>query len=670
MGVNYDGLEQVIIPDEKITKKDTPKKRSKEPKITLFSKIKDNPITEVRNLISVTETAMQDRVSVWKRYRLKYRRGLSYLKGTSSVPLQFTNYIFSTIETVKANMTRNLPLLTVSPIGARDDVAADLLTKVLADSLERGGIKRATRIVVHHGLIATMAYFKVYYSDIEDKLIVDAIEPEHMLVDPKATGLDNARWAIHKKCNVPIDEIYATYGVIPENDGDTASERNENIMSDRDGTYITLGEIQAAIDVAPTYDVYEAWIRCWEADRENDWYVVTLAGGTILKEEFSVYDHNSLPFVEWFANEDYQADNIYHRGVGFIEEIEPLQDRVDSLDLKITKHIALMSNRQRYISGNSGLNVNTMDNTAGRTYKVNGDPTKSVFYDAPPQMSQEVYAYRDRTELLMQTVSGVFDVTMGRKPTGITAGRAIESLKDSAETRLATVVDTLAEALAVVGDLALQVILQMYDGDRIIRSTDSDKDKDVLIVADYPENLKPQPAYELDEMGMPKLDENGSPIQLSPDTPDNSDSQDIDPMLQEARDLWKEQNKIGLVIADITYEWDIKANTDSALPSTKAERGQMASDLFRLGAVDRKALLDTLDFPDRAKILQRLTAEATGKNAGDPTVDTTTGQIDQIMQMLAQMGIPQEALDQIMQQVQGGGGQPQQTGNFPPQITM
>lgn len=653
-------------PKPKETEKKKPQK--KEPLVTLYSKVKDDPVGEISKLITVTENAMQERVLVWDRYRRKYRRGMYYLRSLSNgAPLYFTNYIYATVESVKANLTRNLPSITASPRGERDDLAADLISRVLVDSLERGGIKSATREVVHNGLVATLAYFKVFYSDLTEGLEICAVAPEDLLVDPKSTNVDDARWVIHKRSNVPVDEIYATYGKIPNKKSPVEGSQIDPGMGERTGLYITEGELQDAIDVAPTFDTYECWIRCWETDRENDWYVVIIAGDTVLDEYFSPYDHNKTPFVEWIAVEDYCGDNIYHRGVGYIEEIEPLQDRVDALDMKLYKNISLLANRQRYVSANSGLNINTMDNTSGRIFKVNGDPSKATYYDIPPQMSEATYNYRDRTEMLMQTVSGVYDVTMGRRPTGITAGRAIESLKDSAETRLATVADTISETLQRVGDRGLQTILQMYDGERIIRSTDGDKDKDFLVVADYPPELQPQPDPKLDSFGMAMTDDNGEPLIDE----ENFDPNTITPELQQARDQWKQEANVAVVLSDMTYTWDVKVSTDSALPSARAERGQIAADLFRLGAIDREALLEAMDFPNRHKILNRLAAEATGKNAGDPNVDQTNGQLEQVFAALEQLGIPQEVLQQVLQQVQQGGQQPaQQGGNFPPQMTM
>ena len=664
-------FEGVYMSDEDALKKEkSPKPEKKEPNVTLYSMVKAAPVRKISQLVSLTMSAMQDRQAVWDRYRRKYRRGMYYLRSVSdaSAPY-FTNYLYATIEAVKANLTRNLPAIIASPRGQRDDLAADLMSRVLSDSLERGGLKVALREVVHHGLIATMAHFKIGYSELTDNIEVCAVPPDDLLIDPKATAISNARWVIHRKHNVPADELYALYGVLPSKAEDKTSElATVNALNDRQGLYVSEGELSDAIQVSQTFDTYEAWIRCWESDRENDWYVVTIAGDTVLKSEFSVYAHNKTPFVTWIAAEDFAGDNIYHRGAGYIEEIEPLQDRVDSMDGKLHRNISLLSNRQRFVSANAGLNINTMDNTAGRTYKVNGDPTKAVYYDAPPQMNQSVFEYRDNTEMLIQTVSGVFDVTMGRRPTGITAGRAIESLKDAGETRLASILDTIAEALGEVGDLGMQDILQFFDGERIIRSTDGDKDKDFVIVADYPPELQPQPPMQEDSFGFPILGDDDQPLPV-----EMEGEPEVTPDLLEQRELWKEQSGIALVLSDVTYTWDIKTDTDSALPSARAERGQIAADLFRLGAIDREALLSAMDFPERHKILQRLASEATGKNAGDPNVDPTAGVVDAITQALVQAGLPQDAVQQIIEQaVSGGqaGGAPAQGGNFPPQMTM
>lgn len=656
------------------------KKSKKKPTDTIYGRVTSKPVETVKALVDDSNTVLSQRTPVWDRYRRKYRRGLNYLAGDSATGMiYFTNYIYSNVETIKAVLTKNLPFITVVPRGEKDDLAADVMSRVLTDVLEKGELKQATKGMVHNGLLSTMGYIKTSFNPEENKVCFESVLPDYVFVDPLSLTLKNPRWVIHKKPCVSVEEIYAIYGVVPETTK-TKSTELSSLYDDDDLSGDTTSDNSKSLSkVGDTFDVFEAWIRCWDEDRENDWYIVTTAGETVLREEFSVYDHNNHPFDCWFCVEDESAENVYTRGVGAVEEIEPLQDRADSMDFKIMKHLNLMTNRQRYVSTQSGLNANTIDNTPGRVYMVQGDPSKTVYYDVPPALNQEIYNYRADTEPAMQTVSGVFDVMQGRRPTGITAGSAINSLKDSAETRTGCLSDSVSAVLQGIGSKTLSIIFQMYDDDMLLKASDADDDKAFVVVSDYPEELQPMGVPEVDEMGQFVVDDDGGFLY------DESEEPEVDEQLLADRLAWKEQNAIALVLSDISYDWDVKIDTDSALPAVKAERSQVASDLFRLGAIDRQAVLDTMDFPNRRKILSRIQAEVTGKDAGDPNAEAGNGAVEmmlqQLQQILANQGAPPEVVEQIIMQLQSGGEQqggydPLQAvsdaqngnGTFPPQM--
>lgn len=653
------------------------KGKASPPQNTIFAKAKSKPVETVQSLIADSKTAMSERTPVWDRHRRKYRRGLYYLSGASSTNglVYFTNYIYSSVETLKATLTKNMPRVAVSPKGEKDDIAADIMSRVITDVMLQGRLQQALRGMVHNGLLSSLGYIKTYFDPTELKIKYTSILPDNLLVDPLATTLEDCRWVSHKKCSVSVEEIYSLYGVVPE--AIKKSKETDDLYDEDD--YASSGEDSddktKLSTVGETFDVYETWIRVWDEDRENDWYIVTTAGNTALREEFSVYEHNQHPFDVWFCIEDETAENIYTRGVGAVEEIESLQDRADAIDFKIMRHLNLMTNRQRYVSTQSGLNANAIDNTAGRVYMVQGDPSKTIYYDVPPALSQEVYSYRDDTEPAMQTVSGVFDVMSGRKPSGVTAGRAITELKDSAETRTGCMSDTIGEAITRIGNKTLSIVFQVYDNDMLLRATDADEDELFVVMAEYPEELQASKTPLVGEDGEFEVGEDGEFV-----FDEEEGEPEVDEALKMQREEWKKQNNIALVLEDLEYEWDIKIDTSSALPSVKAERGQLAADLFRLGAVDRKAVLDTLEFPNRRKILSRIEAEVTGKNAGDPNAEAGVGAIDALMQqfqqVLQQAGAPPEAIQQIMEQLmasQQGGEQGMSDaqngqGNFPPQV--
>lgn len=715
---------------------------------SLVKQAEKDPVGLVNKLLSVTEPTVNQRMMVWDRYQRKYRRGLLYLTDVyANNPLYFTNYVFSVVEAAKANMTRNMPELSAKPKGLKDNVASNLMSRVLRDSLSRAGLKRVTREVLHYGLINTIGWYKVAWDEDADELAIMGCHPKNVLIDPDAVDYHEPRWIIHRIPAQDASKIYDIYGEYPSS-GKKDEDKVIGSSVTRSNLYSTGSNMAEVIDVAPSVDLYECWIRSYEKKRKNDWYIVTVAGGVVLEEGYSEYKHNCHPFVPWIANEDFNSDNFYTRGAGYVEEMEPLQDRADALDLRIYKNISLTSNRQKIVSAQSGVNPSVVDNTQGRVITANGDPSKAVYYDIPPQFGTDVYNYRTQTELLIQTVTGIMDVTQGRRPTGIIAGRAIQSLKDSAEVRLDDGSDTHALALNEVGALALQNILQFMAKDRIILATDADQE-DIRVIAEYPESLQPdsdileiiqaqqamqaeslamgfeapdemagmgvpgvpqQPGMTptapagMDMMGMPGMptDMGGSgrmggmpmgapPMQASqppdlldyvPDEPPPEDMEELDgisPELRKMREEWKARNNISLVLEDVKYDWDVYVNTDSALPKTPTERSQVAADLFRLGVIDRKAVLDALNYPNADAILKRLEGDVTGKDAGNPEAEAGTGQIDMLMQafiqILGQLGVPQEIIPSVMQELQAGMGQqstpaPNQGGNFQPQIAM
>jgi hypothetical protein len=60
--------------------------------------------------------------------------------------------------------------------------------------------------------------------------------------------------------------------------------------------------------------------------------------------------------------------------------------------------------------------------------------------------------------------------------------------------------------------------------------------------------------------------------------------------------------------------------------------------MFRLGAIDRKALLDILDWPDATNVLRRLSAAETGKTPPEYSQDNAAAvQQQQMAEQQAQM---------------------------------
>ncbi|HYE78819.1 MAG TPA: hypothetical protein VEI97_12615, partial [bacterium] len=53
-------------------------------------------------------------------------------------------------------------------------------------------------------------------------------------------------------------------------------------------------------------------------------------------------------------------------------------------------------------------------------------------------------------------------------------------------------------------------------------------------------------------------------------------------------------------------DWDLHVEVDSMMPGTRAARAQQAIQLYQLQLLDKRAVLETIEWPDREKILRRL----------------------------------------------------------------
>ena len=538
---------------------------------------KPNAVNLVKQLVKVSETEMSEAAVRWQRWRKKYRRGLKYLTEdslTNRTPLYSTNYLYGNVETVKSNLCRALPPISLRGVESSDEQAASLLLKVLEDSLKEANFQNAEVRWVHHGSICGYGVMKVSYDPNAYRGLgnnrFEVVLNEDFLLDPWAVHPDESRWVIHRRRNVSVDEIWSLYGKWVEPEGRNAKEG-------------FAYDMEPSQQVGGTATLYECWLKKWREGGKFDWYVISVAGDTLLDFRKNPYDHGMLPFSVWYPAEDDAAENAYLVGIGEIEEIEPLQDLADVLDVQFYQAVKKQVNRQRVVSMQSG--IGQVSDDPGRVYYVQGDVRQAMAWDNPPGIGHEALIFRQSVPMQMQVVSGITDAMAGRRPVGIVAGRAVERLQDAGAMRIFFKQVGLAQALRRVLQMALSNIFQYYEDDRIVRISTG---KDMRVLGKYPDALK-----------LPK-----------------NASDDVKAEILAAREQFKASYRVDLVLEDISQEYDIIIETDSPLPTNRQDRAQIAFDLWRTNALDRKAILDVYDWPGRDEILARMGALETAAMAG------------------------------------------------------
>lgn len=649
--IDVEELQKEMDGEEKPKKK---RRKEDEPESRLLQAVLKNPAAFVNALVTRTESIMEQRASAWRRYRAKYRLGLRYQSGNIGGTSMFVaNYIFSNVETVKANIGNNMPVISLEDPGVDDVSQLDMLTKLVRTSLIRGGLFEAQQEVVHHAALCGHAAFKLSFdadaANGEGDNVVECVQPEDLLVDPLAVpfwdkdGRTRARYIIHRRRDVSADEIKAVYGVDMLEDEESIEDDESEVVVNSLDTAQTGSSVRTRPFGDPqnplgrTWDVYECWLQTYEPFEEDEegnvirspWYVITVAGNKVLKQGYSPYKHGRAPFYVWFDGADTGALDFYHIGIGEVEEIEMLQDRNAILDLQIIRNVRQTVNRQRIVNRLLGITKDDVDNTEGKVYEVAGDPRMAMYWDSPPQLGTDVYTYRMMGETLIQLVSGVTDVQGGRKPTGIAAAKAIQALQEASERRVHVKQKTLLAVMRFIVQDALSNIFQFYPPERIVRLVGG---QTITVAREYPPELRPgykikiQPVAGEEDVieGMPEPEE----IEL-----------EEGPELERMRLQWKQMNGIDLVLEDVKLEYDAVVTHGSALPEDKGERGALALDLFRLNAIDRQALLEALEWPDRGEIIKRM-GNQTSEQAKVQAQGMIQGMGDFIQQAMSQQMAP------------------------------
>jgi hypothetical protein len=154
----------------------------------------------------------------------------------------------------------------------------------------------------------------------------------------------------------------------------------------------------------------------------------------------------------------------------------------------------------------------------------------------------------------MEKLSGITEVTEGRRPGQVTSGVAIESLATMAQTTIRLKARQIEAMIERMGQKLIPRIFQFYTTDRVFNFSGASNGK-------------------------------------------------IQKYTFEREKIRKKIQKDGeLSFRDYVF----KVVPTSSLAMTKWQKGLMATQLYQMGLIDEKAALDSLEFPNRDEIMKRM----------------------------------------------------------------
>ena len=557
-----------------------------------------------------------------KYYRAYYGKTWKDQKQTGTSTKPEINIVRPAIQTIVPIMTDAKPGFTVIPKTAKDME----FTEMLSESVDylwqnQDMLVKMVEVITDMCIIDASILKVTWNSDLQDGLGDVDIEP----IDLSKIWVNKECIDFDRKFKYSIEEVTKTVGewktIFPKHADDIKPDsqvkdggNNKEIRgsyNDGENTLVSPVDQDRNKDADPMKgqsnlhdnQVATGW-EVWYVDDAIDEYIENDEDGEerkVLKKRFpnghltTLLPHQQL--ILQSTQNPYNGDrqNPYVRfidtvvprqfyGQGEAEVLLDTQNMLNRTARVITEYLRLMSNPVWILDKNSGVNTQALTNKISLIIKK--EPGTDVKRDFPDSIPPYVFEWFNTLLRLGDTQSGVQDVTQGRKPVGITAAEAIETLQEAAQTRIRLKDRNMENSLNQLGKLITNMMLQYYRGVRYQRVAGKSEDKPDFI-----------------EYTIEPVDAEGNAI----DTADNAQGYQMiktvtawNPETEEYVEMPQQRAMTNKTT------FDFKISSGTSLPFQKAQRGQRALQLFDRGAIDRQELLESFEWAKAEEVLQRI----------------------------------------------------------------
>ena len=379
----------------------------------------------------------------------RWRRNEELYTGKILAPFNLPKYKsrievptpFSIVETIYAILTDRKPVVDLMP--KREDQVPRLqgIREALSHELEVSKAWRAVNGMKRDGLIYGNGFLKLHY---DNELKVTNPDVFSVFFDPLCTSIQNARCVIFATPTY-VEDIRADFGKEVKSEGKLDEFRSfiHQSKTDTDMSQVTTSPghsgnstgirtdyvEKSPIEMTDSSEygggqvlLKEAWY--FEGDKL---YIATWAGDQVLQHQEA--DYPWIPIVT-FKN---YGDEHSIWGKGEPEIIEPLAVGTAIAMSQAVDNLILHGNPAWVLPKSmSKTHGNRPTDKPGQIFWTTG-PHEKIDRLVPGDMSRSTLPLVEEMLKLQDTVSGVHDITQGRRPTGVTASRAIQQLQEASQ---------------------------------------------------------------------------------------------------------------------------------------------------------------------------------------------------------------------------------------------
>ena len=515
-------------------------------------------IPQIRSWLDKSKKARQKQADRWrKNERLYYgRHWASPSKGTESQSRMIFNFPLAVVETILPVISDFQPTIDVMPREKNDVFFADMMQKRFQQIIEETNLYGKIIQAVKDSLIYSNGFLQILPQVTDEGVFkgfdIQVIDPFSVIPHPFANELD-LKSGEYFLFAVPMEtsRIEREFGIKTGGDGKLNDYRSYQQSNDNGG--IESYQVESEYDMALVIECYSN-----EADKEkypNGRHTVIVDDKLIVDEPLELY---RMPV---FMVSNYKSPHNFW-GIGETELVRTQTKAINETFSAINENIRRVGFPIRKVTQRAkGQMVRPITGAPGEEITV-VDPS-DVTFESPPPIPGYIQGYINQVAQYMEAVTGVNDVTQGRRPGGVSSGRAIVALQEASQTRQRFKINKEVGRLTKeIGEYMVQMILTFDEEIRSIRERDAEG---AFAFVEY----NPMAVYDA-EGNM-----EGTP--------------EFDP---------------GTAKRLIDSEFDIDVSLGSRYAQGRVANEERALELYQLGVYGIEEVVNALNVPDKQEVIQ------------------------------------------------------------------
>jgi len=389
-------------------------------------------------------------------------------------PRPVTPVLFSTLESLLADVMDNYPKAHIFSEEAKDERIAEGLEKVVGNILKKRNYRSTYREKVRQALKKGVSVQEVFWDDTLSGGLGDinirSWDVKNFLFDSTVEDIQEGRAVFkfgfyHKNW---FEKNYPGCYLKLRADGYTKDGYSDIPNTDQD-----------------EHMVIEYWYKTYDDEGRDIVHMAKLAGGLLLersedKKPEGMYSHGMYPFI---VEPLYRLEGL-PIGLGMIDVLKNLQQYADKLDQIILKNTLMSGKLKMLINKNADVDEEAMLDWSKEVVSAARIDDGAVRWFQAAPLNPYVLAHMKGKLAAIKEESGQNQFVRGDTNKGVTAASAILALQNAGSKRSRMIIDQMYDGFSLLVRMIVELIKENYTESRVFRMDSTEGAYDMPFSAD------------------------------------------------------------------------------------------------------------------------------------------------------------------------------------------